>query len=137
LPIVLGDPRKLTAAQRAKTKQWADWLRDMQNNYDFMSFRQDLSGFGEPQEGSWDGFQRINTDTKTGGIVGVFKQGAKESQRHVNVQMLDSDSDYRILSAPEGKEVASMTGKELAEKGFVVKLDKNYDGALFEIVRNK
>ncbi len=137
LPIVLGDPRLLSAEQRATIKKWADWLKSAQKNHDFMTFRQDLSGFGEPQEGSWDGFQRINSETHSGGIVGVFKQGAKETQRQVSVQMLDPATDYRILSAPEGKEIAEMTGRELAEKGFVVKLDKNYDGALFEIVRNK
>ncbi len=47
----------------------------MQDRHDYMMYRQDLAGFGEPQEGQWDGFQRINTDTKSGGIVGVFRQG--------------------------------------------------------------
>ena len=33
-------------------------------------FRQDLAGFGEPREGQWDGYQRINTETQSGGLVG-------------------------------------------------------------------
>ena len=44
-------------------KSWADWLRKMQTNHDFMSFRQDLKGYGEPAEGNWDGYQRINSET--------------------------------------------------------------------------
>ncbi len=135
-PIVLGDPRKLSADQRTRIKHWADWLRKMQTKHDFMSFRQDLPGFGEPMEGCWDGYQRVNTDTKSGGIVGVFRQGAKETQRTVTVQMLDPVANYRILSAPEGKKISSMTGKELAEKGFNVQLTKEYDGLLFQIQKN-
>ncbi|MGV8095226.1 MAG: glycoside hydrolase family 36 protein [Mangrovibacterium sp.] len=136
LPIVLGDPRQLSKDQRARMKQWADWLKQMQSKHDFMSFRQDLSGFGEPAEGSWDGFQRVNSDTHSGGVVGIFRQGAKENKRQVTIQWLDEDSGYRILKAPEGKEIGRMTGKELAEKGFEVNLTKEYDGALFEISRN-
>lgn len=45
----------------------------MQHDHDFMTYRQNLSGFERPQDGFWDGFQRINTDTKSGGIVGIFK----------------------------------------------------------------
>jgi|GEM_PF-3095071 alpha-galactosidase len=37
-----------------------------------MSYRQDLANFGEPMEGHWDGYQRINFDTKSGGIIGVL-----------------------------------------------------------------
>lgn len=137
LPIVLGDPRLLTKEQRARLKSWADWLRLMQTNHDFMSFRQDLPGFGEPIEGSWDGYLRINSETHSGGIVGIFKQGSKEDHRRVTVQWLDQASKYRILTAPEGKEIGRLTGKEIAEKGFEVKLNKKYDGALFEIRRIK
>jgi alpha-galactosidase len=137
LPIVLGDPRKLSVMQRARMKQWADWLRAMQTKHDFMSFRQDLPGFGEPIEGSWDGFQRVNSDTFSGGIIGIFKQGSKDDRRRVTVQMLDPTIKYRILLAPEGKEIGKMTGKKLAEKGFEVRLKKEYDGLLFEICKKK
>ena len=58
-------------------KQWANWLRAMQDQHDFMSYRQDLPGYGEPAEGHWDGYQRINSDSCSGGVVGVFRQNAK------------------------------------------------------------
>ncbi len=96
LPIVLGDPRKLSPQQRAEIKKWSDWMLQMQKTYDYMSFRQDLPGFGEPQEGSWDGWQRINTDTKKGGIVGVFRQGALESSRTVFITGLAPDRTYTV-----------------------------------------
>jgi len=135
LPIVLGDPRLLTKEQRAKMKSWADWLRKMQTNHDFMSFRQDLKGYGEPAEGNWDGYQRINSDTGSGGIAGIFRQGSPENQRTVTVQFLKPSYVYEVRKAPSGELVMNSTGKELAVTGFKVVLDKKYDGALYEIVR--
>jgi len=137
LPIVLGDPRLLTTEQRARIKSWSDWLQKMQDKHDFMSFRQDLPGFGEPAEGNWDGYQRINPESHSGGIVGVFRHHSAESQRSVTVQFLDPDAVYDVYLAPSGEKIASATGKELGSKGFPVKFDKEFDGSLFEISKVK
>ena len=83
LPIMPGDPRRVTPVRRVELKRWAQWLRAMQDRHRFMLFRQDLAGFGEPALGHWDGFQRINDETQSGGILGVFRAGAAEEQRQV------------------------------------------------------
>lgn len=132
LPIMLGDPRKLSAADFKKYKGYANWLQLMDNRYSIMSYRQDLAGFGEPMEGMWDGFQRINTDTKQGGIIGVFRQGAMESKRVVTINNLNLEKTYRVKKM-NGKRITTKTGKALAIKGFKVVLSKLYDGELFEI----
>jgi alpha-galactosidase len=132
-PIALGDPRKLTKDQRMRIKSWATWLRSIQKKYNYMIYRQDLPGFAEPQEGCWDGFQRINTDNKSGGIVGVFRQNAADEERYVRIQMLVPDAIYEIFIAPEGKKIISLTGKELSEKGFKVRLKNACDGNVYEI----
>ncbi|MBK9391909.1 MAG: alpha-galactosidase [Bacteroidetes bacterium] len=118
LPIVLGDPRKLSSGEKARMKSWADWMRKTQEKHDYMAFRQDLQGYGEPVEGSWDGFQRINTDTGSGGIVGIFRQGSVEPERKVTVKYLIPDSVYEVRKAPEGDIIIRTTGKDLAEKRF-------------------
>jgi alpha-galactosidase len=132
LPIVLGDPRKLSGDQRAEIKRWSDWMVHMQKKYDYMSFRQDLPGFGEPGEGSWDGWQRINTDTKQGGIIGVFRQGALESSRTVFITGLAPERTYAIRLAPDNKIIYEATGKSLAEKGLQVVFDRMTDGNIYE-----
>jgi alpha-galactosidase len=134
LPIVLGDPRLLTKEQRARMKTWADWLRNMQKKHDFMSYRQDLYGYGEPAEGNWDGYQRINSETRSGGILGIFRQGSSENKRMVTVQFLNPGSVYEVRKAPGGEVIMQATGKELSEKGFGVTFSNNYDGAVFEIL---
>jgi alpha-galactosidase len=132
-PVMLGDPRKLPASQRARYKQWADWLANAQKKHDYLMYRQDLPGYGEPVEGAWDGFQRINTDTQSGGIVGVFRQGAHETHRTVCIERLNPAATYEVRRAPDNTLITKLTGNELEEKGFEVELPKQYDGADFEI----
>jgi alpha-galactosidase len=136
LPIMLGDPRKLSVEDQKKYRLYADWLQLMETKYAIMSFRQDLPGFGEPMEGMWDGFQRINTESKSGGIIGVFRHGAIETKRIVTINWLNLSAIYQVKSM-DGKVVATLTGKELVEKGFTVTLEGLYSGDLFEICEKK
>ncbi|HWA24511.1 MAG TPA: alpha-galactosidase [Lacunisphaera sp.] len=135
LPLMCGDPRKLAPAQRAEMKRWAQWLRAAQDRHQFLQFRQDLPGFGEPAAGRWDGFQRINDETKSGGIVGVFRAGATERERRITVAGLAPAARYRVHRAPEGTVTATLSGAELARDGFPVALEREHAGALFEISR--
>ncbi|MDP4284949.1 MAG: alpha-galactosidase [Bacteroidota bacterium] len=133
LPIVLGDPRKLSAEERVGLKKWSLWMQEMQKKYNYMNYRKDLPGFGEPQEGAYDGWMRINFENKTGGIFGIFRQGALEDSRQVFLDDLIPDSNYVIKLAPDGQEVYKATGKEIMEKGFQVKMDSLYQGKIFEV----
>ena len=132
-PIMLGDPRQVPQGRRKRLSQWSQWMNAMQDKHNYMMFRQDLPGFGEPEEGKWDGFQRINTDSRSGGVIGVFRHGSMDMQRQVYVKYLDPARNYVVRSGPEGKREGSWIGKELQEKGFTVPLNKRYDGMLFEI----
>lgn len=132
LPIMLGDPRKLSPDDLKKYRAYADWLHSVQTKYDIMSYRQDLPGFGEPKEGSWDGFQRINTDTKAGGIVGIFRHGAVESRRTITINGLDPANAYEV-KLMDGRLVVNSTGEELKKKGFELNLPGVYSGELFEV----
>jgi alpha-galactosidase len=132
LPIMLGDPRKLSVTDFQKYRSFADWLQLMETRLGIMSFRQDLPGFGEPKEGMWDGFQRINTDSKSGGIIGVFRHGAISTRQLITVNYLLPEKLYTIRNM-EGKVVTRQTGKSLSVKGFEVELSQLYDGVLYEI----
>ena len=133
LPIVLGDPRKISAEKKSEIKSWSEWMQLMQQKYDYMSYRKDLEGFGEPQEGAWDGWQRINFQTNQGGIFGVFRQGAKETSRQVFLKDLDPVKTYAVKLAPTGDLIQKTTGASLMEKGFRVEIGQEYDGHIFEV----
>lgn len=134
LPIMLGDPRKLSATDLKKYRGYADWLQNMENRHQIMSYRQDLAGFGEPKEGMWDGFQRINTETQSGGIIGVFRHGGTETERQVTIQYLNPAKNYTVKEAISGKIIIQATGKQLAQTGFKVKIMEVYGGRLFEVI---
>lgn len=133
LPIMLGDPRKMDYGKQQQFKQLANWMRAMENKHQIMLFRQDLPGYGEPEHGSWDGFQRINTDTQSGGIIGVFKQNAKSNERWVTVNCLDALKKYRVTHVTTGKNVFEGSGKELQDKGFKVVYENDFQGELYEV----
>lgn len=133
LPIVLGDPREIPMNQRARIHLWSRWMQEMQEKYDYMSYRRDLPGFGEPREGHWDGWMRINNDSRSGGIVGVFRQGAQEEERRLFVKGLDPESFYELKLAPEGQVLKVLSGQELMKEGFQVEIAELYDGKIFEI----
>jgi alpha-galactosidase len=133
LPIVLGDPRKILPEERARIRQWSLWMQQMQLKYDYMSYRRDLPGFGEPCEGAWDGWMRINNDTRRGGIVGVFRQGAREGSRQVFLKGLAPEDTYSVRLAPSGERVHLATGRELMEEGFPVRIARSHDGMIYEI----
>ena len=134
LPIMLGDPRQLKPDERKEMKDWSDWLRGVEQRHGYSEYRQDLPGYGEPVEGSWDGFARINTETKSGGLVGIFRHGAVEESRIISLPYLDVSTLYAVKQAPDGKIVAKMTGAELKQKGFKVTLKEPYQGMLYEIL---
>lgn len=133
LPIMLGDPRQLSTEERSKYKLWANWLKTLEGRHGYMSFRQDLPGLGEPAEGFWDGFCRINTDTGSGGLIGVFNQGSPEKTRTIFIPGLIPDRIYQVRKGYKGNIVVTALGKVLAEKGFKVTLEELYDGELFEV----
>jgi alpha-galactosidase len=132
-PIVLGDIRKLSEEKKKEIRLWTDWIAAMQKKYNYDLFRQDLPSFGEPAEGGWDAWSRINTDTRKGGIVGIFRQGSLDDQRTLSVPGLDTKRLYRVRLAPSGEEIIKMTGQELELKGFKVKMTEKYDSKLYEI----
>ena len=133
-PIMVGDLRTLPPEKRQEIKRWGDWIVELQNKYDYDLYRRDLPGFGEPTEGAWDGYARINTDTKQGGLIGIFRQGAPDNKRTVLIDGLIPDKTYAVKPDPSTSlPVRHLTGKALAETGFEVRLEKMYEGQLFEI----
>lgn len=137
LPIMLGDPRALSDNEKKEYKQWSGWIKELEARHGIMSFRQDLPDFGEPQEGAWDGFCRLNTDTFSGGLVGVFRQGAAASSRIVTIPWLDDARHYVVKEGVTGKTMFRGSGKALRENGFTVRLEKAYDGQLYEVAEVK
>ena len=104
----------------------------MEQKHNIMLYRQDLPGYFEPTIGGHDGFARINRETFSGGIIGFFRHGAKESTRRVCVDGLLADREYLILDM-DGNQIARMSGVLLEKEGFDVTIAEDFGGRLFEI----
>jgi len=63
---------------------------------------------------------------KKGGIVGIFRQGGIDGKRKIKIPNLLPGSNYLIKDAPSGKLVYKMTGKQIFEDGFVVRINEKY-----------
>ena len=135
MPVMLGDPRRVPKEERPELKRLIAAFCAAGERHGFMAYRQDLAGFGEPGEGRWDGFARINTDTRSGGIVGVFRQNAAEVSRMVTIPGLAPDAQYVVIRLVDGKSIVCASGADLSQKGFRVKFDKPVDGELYEVSR--
>lgn len=133
LPIMLGDPRALSPQKRNEFKTLANWLRQMENKHQVFLFRQDLPGFGEPGYSYWDGFQRINTQSGSGGIIGVFRHFSNVKEKWVTVNYLIPNQKYRIINAATREVVANATGEELLKNGFKVTFESEFQGELYEV----
>jgi len=133
LPIMLGDPRKVSIEKQKRFREISTWLRNMEKKYQIMLFRQDLPGFGEPSYGGWDGFQRINTETGAGGIIGVFKHFSNVDEQWVTINYLDPGSRYEVIHEQTGAIVAGDSGDNLRAKGFKVRLTEDFQGELYEV----
>ena len=85
----------------------------------------------------WDGFSRLNVETGSGGIVGVFRNGSPETARTVTVPGLLPGRRYVVREAPGSGRgdsvVAEATGAELGAVGFGVSLPREWTGVLFEV----
>jgi len=132
-PIMLGDIRETNQQDRKWLKSWSDWMLRMQEKYNYMSYRQDLKGFGEPHEGMWDGWQRINTEKQNGGIIGIFRQGSPENSRVITVEGLLKEKLYEVLDASANISLGKFSGLQLKTEGFQVHMDRNYQAKIFEI----
>ena len=132
LPILCGDPRQIPEGDKEVLRKYSDWLTKMEQKYSIMIYRQDLPGYFEPALGAYDGFARINRETFSGGIIGFFRHGAKESTRTVCVDGLLADREYLVLDM-NGKQITKLSGALLKEEGFNVTIEEPFGGRLFEV----
>ncbi len=144
LPLLLGDFRPYPAAKRERIRAWTDQVRAAQTRHDFLRYRQDVAGFGEPRADGWDAYQRINTATRSGGIVGVFRNDSPEEQRRVTLVGLNPGAVYsvRAMIEPGGTlpqnadpPLLRATGAALMTEGFVARLMTRWAGRVYEVGR--
>ncbi len=135
LPLLLGDFRAYPEEKVEAIRAWTNWVKAAQTRHDFLRYRQDVAGFGEPKAEAWDAFQRMNTAARSGGIVGVFRNDSPDATRQVILVGLDPAGKYAVMQAPTGATVVEATGAELMRAGFTARLEDRWTGVVYEVWR--
>jgi alpha-galactosidase len=130
--VMVGDPRKLPAAQKTFYKKWSTYLKQMEDKYQYSRYYQLYDVFDRPSYENWDGCFRINTD-KSGGLMFFFRNNSSDVQRTFKIPCLEANSRYRVYSYEENKVVGVFSGKTLIEKGITVKIPTTYSARVLTI----
>jgi alpha-galactosidase len=132
IPVMLGDPRRLTPEMKSWFKKWLGWFKEMDRKYRFSAFYQVSDVFDRPSFSNWDGCYRFNRE-KDGGVLFFFRNGSPESERTFRVFCVNPGSTYRVYSPETGAELGVFPGRDLVEKGLRVAIDKPFTALVLGI----
>jgi alpha-galactosidase len=130
--VLVGDPRKLQPAQKSFYLKWNNYLKELENKYQYSRYFQLYDVFDRPTNSNWDGCYRINTE-KMGGLLFFFRNNSSDVQRIFKIPCLDSNSRYKIYSCQKKKVLGIYSGKILIEKGITVKIPTIYSALILTI----
>lgn len=132
MPIMLGDPRKLTKEDKEWYKKMSDWFNKMDQQYSITEYYQTAGIFNAPSEKDWDGFFRYNTDLG-GGIVCVFRNDSPDYFRHIRIPYCKDEIKYEIIVAETEKSLGIYLGLELRARGLKLIIDDKNTAIALEI----
>ncbi len=133
-PILVGDPRNLTADTKMWYSKWNSWFKMMDKKYQFSRFTQTSDIFPRATMSNWDGCYKFNKE-KQGGVLFFYRNGSLENTRTFEMPLVDKDVKYRLYSPEDGKIVGSYQGKELIEKGITITIPDIYEAKVLGIER--
>lgn len=118
-PLMLGDPRKLTADDKQWYALMSGWFAEQLKKYRLAGCYQSL-GSSLPSAFDWDAFARFNPHYQ-GGICCVFRNSSPDAIRYIRLPFVEAAKSYR-LSIPGQKGGKVLSGSELQEKGLRVSI---------------
>jgi alpha-galactosidase len=131
-PIMLGDPRKLSATEKDWFKNMTMWLKEMHLKYQVFKYYQTSQVFNEPGPHNWDGFARFNPEAD-GGILCVFRNDQQDPTHTFTLPWCQAENAYLIVDVISNKEVGEFSGNELKNKGLKVTVNRINQAGVFEI----
>jgi len=132
MPIMLGDPRKLSREDKTWYKKMSTWFNKMDELYNITEFYQTAGIFGPPNDNDWDGFFRFNT-SENGGIVCVFRNDNPDMKRNIKVPFCRENGVYEIINGETDEKVGKYPGKELLTNGFELIIREKNQAVALEI----
>jgi alpha-galactosidase len=131
-PLLLGDLRKLTAAQQDWYATRIRWFKKLRSQTSLNDSFFPLGEWGQTSVKSWDGFARLSREG--GGIVVIFPNSSGVATVTVRLPA-PPGAVYEAHSVMSGDSLGSVTASTLAS-GWTAKLDAGTHAQIIELRRH-
>jgi alpha-galactosidase len=132
MPIMLGDPRKLTDDEKAWYRKMSTWFNRMDDLYSITEYYQTAGVFGPPNDNDWDGFFRFNS-SKNGGIICVFRNDNADEKRYIKIPFCQENKSYEIVNGETEHALGVFQGIDLKANGFELLIEEKNKAVALEI----
>jgi alpha-galactosidase len=101
-PLLLGDLRKLSAADRKWYHEKISWFKELRRSTKISESFFPLGSWMQPSPAEWDGFARMARSGK--GVIAIFRNKSSEAAATVKLPLMPPGR-YAVRSIMSGKEI--------------------------------
>jgi alpha-galactosidase len=130
-PLLLGDLRKLTEAERNEYGKWIRWYKEFRNRVALSDSFFPQGSWQQPGQGRWDGFARLSRESD--GLVVLFRNASGASTAEVRAPA-PPGATYDALSVLDGRTLGEVNSADLAA-GWTVRFDTKRTVTIVELKR--
>jgi len=116
-PLLLGDLRKLSAADRQWYHEKIGWFKKLRRSTKISESFFPLGSWLEPSSAAWDGYARLAHSGD--GMIAVFRNKSQEATATVRLPLIPAGK-YRVRSVLSGKELGVFADSDWS-RGVAVK----------------
>ena len=128
-PLLLGDLRKLSAADRQWFRERTDWFKKLRSQTKISESFFPLGSWQQPTPMSWDGFARLAHSGN--GVIALFRN--KSPELDVTIQLpLMPEGRFRLHSVITGKDLG-VFGKADWVRGVPIRFSGSDTADVFEV----
>jgi alpha-galactosidase len=130
-PLLLGDLRKLSKAEREEYGKWIRWYKQFRNRATLSDSFFPQGSWQKPGLGRWDGFARLSRESD--GLIVLFRNGCDALTAEVKAPA-PAGGTYDALSLLDGRRLGKINAADLAA-GWTARFDPKRTVTIVELKR--
>jgi alpha-galactosidase len=128
-PLLLGDLRKLSAADREWYHEKIGWFKKLRRSTKISESFFPLGSWLQPTPAAWDGYARLARSGN--GMIAVFRNKSQEATATVRLPLIPAGK-YRVRSVLTGKELGVFSDSDWS-RGVTIKFPEATPVEVLEI----
>ena len=128
-PLLLGDLRKLSAADRQWYHEKIAWFKKLRRSTKISESFFPLGNWLQPSPAAWDGYARLAHSGN--GVIAVFRNESQEAAATVRLPLIPAGK-YRLRSIITGKELGVFADSDWA-RGVAIEFSDSQLVELLEV----